>query len=104
MRFIQLYQAGWEQHGDLLKAIAAQTKETDQGCAALITEVHGRVMQTECERASFAFIVARVCLFKQFIDRFGGNGYWPLTGVDCGGAALVLHNPFSVARLRSGQF
>jgi uncharacterized protein (DUF1501 family) len=42
VKFIQLYHQGWDQHGNLPKAIATQCKETDQACAALITDLKQR--------------------------------------------------------------
>ena len=44
VRFIQLYHPGWDQHGNLPSAIRKQAKETDQGCAALITDLKQRGM------------------------------------------------------------
>ncbi len=44
MRFIQLYHPGWDQHGNLPNDIRNQAKETDQGCAALITDLKQRGM------------------------------------------------------------
>jgi uncharacterized protein DUF1501 len=42
VRFIQLYHQGWDQHGNLPKAIATQCKETDQASAALILDLKQR--------------------------------------------------------------
>lgn len=44
VRFIQLFHRGWDQHGNLPKAIAKQCKETDQPCAALIRDLKQRGM------------------------------------------------------------
>ena len=44
VRFIQLYHPGWDQHNNLPKSITRQAKETDQGCAALITDLKQRGM------------------------------------------------------------
>jgi len=44
VRFIQLYHPGWDQHGNLPNALAQQAKETDQACAALITDLKQRGM------------------------------------------------------------
>ena len=44
VRFIQLYHQGWDQHGDLPKAIRNQARETDQASAALITDLKQRGM------------------------------------------------------------
>ena len=42
VKFIQLYHQGWDQHGDLPRGIAVQCRETDQACAALITDLKRR--------------------------------------------------------------
>jgi len=42
VKFIQLYHQGWDQHGDLPKGISTQCKETDQACAALVTDLKQR--------------------------------------------------------------
>jgi hypothetical protein len=42
VRFIQLYHPGWDHHGSLPSAIPKLTKETDQGCAGLITDLKQR--------------------------------------------------------------
>ena len=42
VKFIQLYHQGWDQHGNLPTAIKSQCKETDQGSAALITDLKQR--------------------------------------------------------------
>ena len=47
VKFIQLYHQGWDQHGGLPKGIAVQCKETDQACAALITDLKQRGMLDE---------------------------------------------------------
>ncbi len=44
VKFIQLYHQGWDQHGNLPKAIATQCLETDQATAALITDLKQRGM------------------------------------------------------------
>ena len=44
VRFIQLYHQGWDQHGNLPKAIATQCRETDQASAALIRDLKQRGM------------------------------------------------------------
>jgi hypothetical protein len=44
VRFIQLYHPGWDQHGNLPAALGKQCLETDQGCAALITDLKQRGM------------------------------------------------------------
>jgi hypothetical protein len=44
VRFIQLYHQGWDQHGDLPKAIAGQCRETDQPAAGLIKDLKSRGM------------------------------------------------------------
>ncbi|MFO1461727.1 MAG: DUF1501 domain-containing protein [Verrucomicrobiota bacterium] len=42
VRFIQLYHQGWDQHGGLPGGIRTQCRETDQPCAALITDLKQR--------------------------------------------------------------
>jgi uncharacterized protein (DUF1501 family) len=42
VRFIQLYHQGWDQHGNLVKSITRQCKETDQPTAALVTDLARR--------------------------------------------------------------
>ncbi|MEM9413708.1 MAG: DUF1501 domain-containing protein, partial [Planctomycetota bacterium] len=42
VRFIQLYHQGWDQHGNLPKAIRVQTKETDQASAGLVLDLKQR--------------------------------------------------------------
>jgi hypothetical protein len=42
VRFIQLYHQGWDQHGDLPRAIRVQARETDQPAAALIIDLKQR--------------------------------------------------------------
>ncbi|WP_165250076.1 DUF1501 domain-containing protein [Paludisphaera soli] len=44
VRFIQLYHPGWDHHGGLPAGIRQLTKETDQGCAALIQDLKQRGM------------------------------------------------------------
>jgi hypothetical protein len=42
VRFVQLYHQGWDQHGDLPRAIRGQARETDQPAAALIKDLQQR--------------------------------------------------------------
>jgi uncharacterized protein (DUF1501 family) len=44
VRFIQLYHRGWDQHNDLPRDIALQSKGVDQPSAALITDLKRRGM------------------------------------------------------------
>ena len=44
VRFIQLYQQGWDHHGGLPQAIRTQAKETDQASAALVLDLKQRGM------------------------------------------------------------
>jgi len=44
VRFIQLFHQGWDQHGNLPKAIKVQCKETDQASAALVKDLKQRGM------------------------------------------------------------
>jgi hypothetical protein len=47
VKFIQLYHQGWDHHGGLPKGIRVQCQETDQPCAALITDLKQRGMLDE---------------------------------------------------------
>ena len=47
VRFIQLYHQGWDQHGNLPKAIKTQCQETDQPAAALLADLAHRGMLEE---------------------------------------------------------
>src|SRR3989449_4898610 len=44
VRFIQLYHRGWDQHGDLPRDIALQSKGVDQASAALVIDLKQRGM------------------------------------------------------------
>jgi uncharacterized protein (DUF1501 family) len=44
VRFVQLYHRGWDQHGDLIKALPMQCKDVDQASAALVTDLKQRGM------------------------------------------------------------
>jgi hypothetical protein len=44
VRFIQLYHPGWDHHSGLPTGITTLSKETDRGCAALITDLKQRGM------------------------------------------------------------
>jgi hypothetical protein len=44
VRFIQLYHPGWDQHGNLPAGIRRESKDVDQACAALITDLKQRGM------------------------------------------------------------
>ena len=44
VRFIQLYHPGWDHHGSLPAKLPELTKETDQACAGLITDLKQRGM------------------------------------------------------------
>jgi hypothetical protein len=44
VRFVQLYHEAWDQHGNLTKDIKINCKDTDQACAALITDLKQRGM------------------------------------------------------------
>ncbi len=44
VRFIQLYHPGWDHHGGLPAGIRQLCRETDRGCAALITDLKQRGM------------------------------------------------------------
>src|SRR5947209_5518350 len=47
VRFIQLYHPGWDHHGNLPAYIRDLCRETDRGCAALITDLKQRGMLDE---------------------------------------------------------
>ena len=42
VRFIQLFHRGWDQHGGLKRELGAQCSDTDQGSAALVTDLERR--------------------------------------------------------------
>jgi hypothetical protein len=42
VRFVQLFHEAWDQHGNLVKDIKINCKDTDQACAALITDLKQR--------------------------------------------------------------
>ncbi len=42
VRFIQLFHRGWDQHNDLPKQIIGQAHDTDQPCAALVSDLKQR--------------------------------------------------------------
>ncbi len=44
VRFVQLYHEAWDQHGNLVKDIAINCKDTDQACTALIKDLKQRGM------------------------------------------------------------
>lgn len=44
VRFVQLYQRGWDVHGDLPAVLATQCKDVDQGCYALVQDLKQRGM------------------------------------------------------------
>ncbi len=44
VKFIQLYHQGWDQHGNLPRAIQTQAKDTDQASAALVADLKQRGM------------------------------------------------------------
>ena len=44
VRFVQLYHEAWDQHGNLVKDIAQNCKDTDQACAALVKDLKQRGM------------------------------------------------------------
>jgi uncharacterized protein (DUF1501 family) len=47
VRFIQLYQPGWDHHAGIVGSIKNSTKKTDQASAALITDLKNRGMLDE---------------------------------------------------------
>ncbi len=44
VRFVQIFHRGWDQHGDLVNELPRQTKDVDQACYALITDLKQRGM------------------------------------------------------------
>ena len=42
VRFVQLYHEAWDQHGNLVKDIKKNCKDTDQACAALVQDLKQR--------------------------------------------------------------
>ena len=42
VRFVQLYHEAWDQHGNLVKDIRQNCKDTDQACAALVKDLKQR--------------------------------------------------------------
>jgi uncharacterized protein (DUF1501 family) len=44
VRFVQLYHEAWDQHGNLVKDISKNCRDTDQACAALIQDLKQRGM------------------------------------------------------------
>jgi uncharacterized protein (DUF1501 family) len=42
VRFVQIMDERWDQHGSLVKDLKANCKETDQACAALVTDLKQR--------------------------------------------------------------
>ncbi|MDX1983149.1 MAG: DUF1501 domain-containing protein [Bryobacteraceae bacterium] len=44
VRFVQLYHEAWDQHGDLIKGLTGNCKDTDQASAALVADLKQRGM------------------------------------------------------------
>ena len=44
VRFVQIFHEAWDQHGNLTKDLKVNCQETDQACAALITDLRQRGM------------------------------------------------------------
>ena len=42
VRFVELFHESWDQHSDLKKDLAKNCKDTDQACAALVTDLKQR--------------------------------------------------------------
>lgn len=42
VRFVQIFHEAWDQHGNLVKALTANCKDTDQACAALVKDLKQR--------------------------------------------------------------
>ncbi len=47
VRFVQIYNADWDHHGNLFNALPRKTKEVDQACAALILDLKQRGLLDE---------------------------------------------------------
>jgi hypothetical protein len=47
VRFVQLFHEAWDQHGDLRNGLKRNCKNTDQACAALITDLKARGLLEE---------------------------------------------------------
>ncbi|MFK7737587.1 MAG: DUF1501 domain-containing protein [Pirellulaceae bacterium] len=47
VRFVQLFHEAWDQHGNLVGGLRTNCKNTDQGCAALITDLKQRGLLDE---------------------------------------------------------
>jgi hypothetical protein len=47
VRFVQVFHEAWDQHGNLVNDLKANCKDTDQACAALITDLKRRGMLDE---------------------------------------------------------
>ena len=44
VRFIQVYHSGWDHHSNVKQGLTQQCKQTDQACAALLTDLKNRGM------------------------------------------------------------
>jgi len=44
VRFVQLYHEAWDQHGNLVKDITKNCRDTDRACAALVSDLKARGM------------------------------------------------------------
>jgi hypothetical protein len=42
VRFVQIFHRGWDQHGDLVNELPRQTKDVDQACYGLLTDLKQR--------------------------------------------------------------
>ncbi len=47
VRFVQVYHAGWDHHSNVQGGVAAQARQTDQACAALIRDLKQRGLLEE---------------------------------------------------------
>ena len=47
VRFVQLFHEAWDQHGNLVGGLKENCKDTDQGCAALVSDLKKRGMLDE---------------------------------------------------------
>jgi hypothetical protein len=47
VRFVQLFHEAWDQHGDLVNGLKTNCRDTDQACAALVSDLKQRGMLEE---------------------------------------------------------
>ncbi len=72
VRFIQLYHPGWDMHGGLPEGMKGNSKEIDQGCAALITDLKQRDMLKDT-LVVFGSEFGRTCYSQGLISKVTGT-------------------------------